>query len=35
MTVATQAQPARNYSAFDAELTHQAINMRLFLRLLK
>ncbi len=28
-------QPARNYSAFDAELTHQALNLRLFLRLLK
>ncbi|MCY3622258.1 MAG: ABC transporter ATP-binding protein [Gammaproteobacteria bacterium] len=32
---ATKAQPARNYSAFDAELTHQALNLRLFLRLLK
>ena len=32
---ATKAQPGRNYSAFDAELTHQALNMRLFLRLLK
>ena len=32
---AARAQPARNYSAFDAELTHQALNMRLFLRLLK
>lgn len=32
---ATKARPARNYSAFDAELTHQALNMRLFLRLLK
>ena len=31
----TKAQPGRNYSAFDAELTHQALNMRLFLRLLK
>ena len=29
------ASPARNYSAFDAELTHQALNVRLFLRLLK
>ena len=27
--------PMRNYSAFDAQLTHQALNMRLFLRLLK
>ena len=26
--------PARNYSAFDAELTHQALNVRLFVRLL-
>ena len=25
----------RNYSAFDAQLTHRALNMRLFLRLLK
>ena len=25
----------RNYSAFDAELTHQALNVRLFIRLLK
>ena len=32
---ATNTGPARNYSAFDAELTHQALNMRLFLRLLK
>lgn len=32
---AMRAQPARNYSAFDKELTHQALNMRLFLRLLK
>ena len=32
---ATRTQPARNYSAFDAELTHQALNTRLFLRLLK
>ena len=31
---ATNATPARNYSAFDAELTHQALNLRLFLRLL-
>ena len=27
--------PMRNYSAFDTQLTHQALNMRLFLRLLK
>ena len=33
--VAERVEPARNYSAFDAELTHQALNMRLFLRLLK
>ena len=26
--------PSRNYSAFDAELTHQALNVRLFVRLL-
>jgi ATP-binding cassette subfamily B multidrug efflux pump len=26
--------PARNYSAFDLELTHQALNVRLFMRLL-
>ena len=32
---ATKTQPGRNYSAFDAELTHKALNMRLFLRLLK
>ena len=32
---AVPAPPARNYSAFDAELTHQALNLRLFLRLLK
>ena len=35
MNAAAQAPPARNYSAFDAELTHQALNLRLFLRLLK
>ena len=29
------APPMRNYSAFDAQLTHRALNMRLFLRLLK
>ena len=32
---ATRAQPAHNYSAFDAELTHKALNMRLFMRMLK
>ena len=32
---AHNVSPVRNYSAFDAELTHQALNMRLFLRLLK
>lgn len=32
---ATKTQPGRNYSAFDAELTHKALNLRLFLRLLK
>ena len=32
---AQSASPARNYSAFDAELTHQALNLRLFLRMLK
>ena len=32
---ATQTTPGRNYSAFDEELTHQALNVRLFLRLLK
>ena len=31
---ATRAEPARNYSAFDAELTHKALNMRLFMRML-
>ena len=30
-----QAPPMRNYSAFDAQLAHRALNMRLFLRLLK
>lgn len=29
------SKPARNYSAFDLELTHQALNVRLFIRLLK
>ena len=32
---AVEAPPLRNYSAFDAQLTHRALNMRLFLRLLK
>ena len=32
---AKQTEVARNYSAFDAELTHQALNVRLFMRLLK
>ena len=32
---AAGTRPTRNYSAFDAELTHQAVNVRLFLRLLK
>ncbi len=32
---AVQAPPMRNYSAFDAQLAHRALNMRLFLRLLK
>ena len=30
-----QAPPMRNYSAFDAQLAHRALNMRMFLRLLK
>ena len=29
------AAPGRNYSAFDSELTHQALNVRLFMRLLQ
>jgi len=29
------SKPVRNYSAFDLELTHQALNVRLFVRLLK
>ena len=33
-SAANNVSPTRNYSAFDAELTHQALNMRLFLRLL-
>ncbi len=32
---AKRVEPQRNYAAFDAELTHQALNVRLFLRLLK
>ena len=32
---ASTTSPARNYAAFDQELTHQALNVRLFLRLLK
>ena len=32
---AKQTEVAHNYSAFDAELTHQALNVRLFMRLLK
>ena len=32
---ASQTTPTRNYAAFDAELTHQALNMRLFLRLMR
>ena len=32
---AVEAPPMRNYSAFDAQLAHRALNMRLFLRLLK
>ena len=34
-SAANNVSPTRNYSAFDAELTHQALNMRLFLRLLQ
>ena len=30
----SEAATGRNYSAFDAELSHQALNMRLFMRLL-
>ena len=30
----SNGSPARNYSAFDLELTHQALNVRLFIRLL-
>ncbi len=32
---ASTTTPGRNYAAFDQELTHQALNVRLFLRLLK
>ena len=35
MRTANAASPMRNYSAFDAQLTHQALNVRLFMRLLK
>ena len=31
----SDSSPARNYSAFDVELTHQALNMQLFMRLLQ
>ena len=31
----SNGRPARNYSAFDVELTHQALNVRLFIRLLR
>ncbi len=31
----SEVAAGRNYSAFDAELTHQALNMRLFMRLLR
>ena len=31
----SEVAAGRNYSAFDAELTHQALNMRLFIRLLQ
>ncbi|MDE0055099.1 MAG: ABC transporter ATP-binding protein [Gammaproteobacteria bacterium] len=31
----SEVTAGRNYSAFDAELTHQALNMRLFMRLLR
>ena len=31
----SEVATGRNYSAFDAELTHQALNMRLFMRLLR
>ncbi len=31
----TQTGPGRNYSAFDAQLTHQALNVRMFMRLLQ
>ena len=31
----SESVETKNYSAFDAELTHQALNMRLFVRLLR
>lgn len=31
----SESSPVRNYSAFDVELTHQALNMQLFMRLLQ
>ena len=31
----SESSPARNYSAFDVELTHQAMNLQLFMRLLQ
>ena len=34
MSEASSGTPARDYSAFDVELTHQALNVRLFIRLL-
>lgn len=30
-----QTTPGRNYSAFDAQLTHQALNIQMFIRLLR
>ncbi len=34
MSEAALVPPAKNYSAFDADLTHKALNVRLFVRLL-
>ena len=34
MSEASTSAPARNYSAFDVELTDQALNVRMFIRLL-
>ena len=31
----SESSSVRNYSAFDVELTHQALNMQLFMRLLQ